>query len=68
MKRQAGNSLIKVLAAIAIAGLAATWAVGQVRTEQAARSDKLEVARMTNKMTTVFMGRFLVDMQEEASL
>lgn len=57
-----------MLAAIATVGLAATWAVGQVRDGQAARADKLEVARLTDKMTTVCIGRFLIDMPEEARL
>jgi len=53
------NRLAKLLAGIAVAGLAGTWAVGAVR-------DKSEVARMTEKMKTVCVGRFLVDMPEEA--
>ncbi|MEN3274645.1 MAG: hypothetical protein V7631_435 [Massilia sp.] len=68
MTRGLGSGLAKVLAAIATAGLAATWAVGQVRDEQAARADKLEVTRLTDKMTTVCIGRFLIDMPEEAGL
>ena len=55
------NMLAKLLAGIALAGLAGTWAVGAVR-------DKSEVARMTEKMKTVCVGRLLVDMPEEAQV
>lgn len=66
MKRWLQHGLAKVLAGLVIAGLTGAWAIGKVReTREAARQDKLEVTRMTNKMTTVCMGRFLVDMPEE---
>ena len=69
MKRWLQHGLAKLLAGIAIAGLTGTWAIGEVREKrEAERRDKLEVARMTKKMTTVCMGRFLVDMPDEARL
>jgi len=53
--------LALVLAGIAVACLAGTWAIGAVQ-------DKHEVARVTGKMKTVCVGRFLVDLPEEAKL
>jgi hypothetical protein len=45
------------------------WAIGEVREQRAtAQRDKDEVARMTQKMTTVCIGRFLVDMPDETQL
>lgn len=55
------HRLAKLLAGIVLAGLAGTWAIGAVR-------DKSEVARMTEKMKTVCVGRFLVDLPEEAEV
>jgi hypothetical protein len=69
VKRSLQNGLAKLLAGMLIAGLTGAWAIGEVREKrQAGRQDKLEVARMTNKMTTVCLGRFLVDMPDEARL
>lgn len=63
------HRLAKMLAAIVCAGLAATWAVGEVLdNNKVVRKDKHEVARMTEKMKTVCVGRFLVDMPEEAQV
>lgn len=55
------HRLAKLLAGIVIAGLAGTWAIGAVR-------DQSEVARMTEKMKTVCVGRFLLDLPEEAEV
>jgi hypothetical protein len=60
--------IAKLLVAVTIAGISATWAVGQVRNEQTARRDRDDVARMTNGMKTVCIGRFLVDLPDEARL
>lgn len=69
MKRWAQNRLAKLLAGIVIAGAAATWAVGEVVDEhETARRDIHEVARMTEKMKTVCVGRFLIDLPEEAQV
>jgi hypothetical protein len=63
------NGLAKLLAGVVIVGLTAAWAIGQVREKRdAERRDKHEVARMTNEMKTVCIGRFLVDLPEEARL
>jgi len=59
MKQNLQSTLIRALAVLVIAGLAGTWAVGAVR-------DKQEVAKMTEKMKTVCVGRFLIDLPEEA--
>lgn len=61
MKLWSRNTLAVLLAGIAAAALATTLAVGAVQ-------DKHEVARMTNKMRTVCIGRFLVDLPEEAQV
>jgi len=58
-----------MLAGALCAGMAATWAVGKVldkRDED--RRDQFEVARMTDKMKTVCVGRFLIDVPEEAQV
>jgi hypothetical protein len=59
MKRTFQNKRVRILAILLVAGLAGTWAVGAVR-------DKHEVAKMTDKMKTVCVGRFLIDMPGEA--
>lgn len=68
--RSSGQSrLAKMLAGVLFAGMAATWAVGEVLdTHEMARRDEHEVARMTQKMKPVCVGRFLIDMPEEAQV
>lgn len=69
MKRWLRNGLAWVLAGMLIAGLTGAWTAGEVQeTRAAAQRGKDEVTRMTQKMTTVCMGRFLVDVPEEARL
>lgn len=55
------DRLAILLAGMVIAGLAGAWAAG-------AAQDKHEVTRMTEKMQTACVGRFLVDMPEEARI
>jgi hypothetical protein len=55
----------KLLAAVAIGSGAAAFAVGQVREAGTARWDQADVARMTQKMKTVCIGRFLIDLPKE---
>ena len=63
------NGLAKLLAGIVIVGLSGAWAIGEIREKRAtAQRDQQEVARMTKEMKTVCIGRFLVDMPEEARL
>jgi hypothetical protein len=63
------SGLAKLLAGIVIVGLTGAWAMGEVREKRAvARRDQLEVAGMTQKMKTICIGRFLIDMPEEAEL
>jgi hypothetical protein len=67
--RWTGNRLAKALAGIAIAGVAVAWAAGEVsHPHEMTLGDKHEVARMTEKMKTVCIGRFLVDMPQETRL
>jgi hypothetical protein len=61
VKRCLQSGLAKALAGIVIVGLAGTWALGAVR-------DKHEVARMTEQMKTVCVGRLLIDMPVEAQI
>lgn len=69
MKRWLRNGLARLLAGVIIAGMTGAWAIGEVREQRAAaQRDRDEVARMTQKMTTVCIGRFLVDMPEETRL
>lgn len=69
MKRWVPTRLAIMLAGILCAGLAATWAVGEVLDKhETVRRDKYEVARMTQQMKTECVGRFLIDMPEEAQV
>ena len=60
-RRYRWRELIVLLAALACAG---TWAASQVRSMR----DKSEVAKMTEKMNTVCVGRFLIDVPPQASI
>ena len=67
MRRLTRMRLLTMLAGAVCAGLAATWAVGEVLDQrQVARRDAQEVERMPQKMKTVCVGRFLFDMPNEA--
>lgn len=69
MNRWAKHRLAKVLAGLVIAGLAATWAVGKVLEQnEETHHARQEVGRMTEKIKTVCVGRFLIDMPEEAQV
>lgn len=69
MKRLVQNRLASVLAGIVCAALVATWAIAQALDKhETAQRDKQEVARMTDKMKTVCIGRFLIDMPAEAQV
>ena len=58
-----------MLAGALFAGLATTWAVGKVLDKRELdRQDQHKVARMTDKMKTVCVGRFLIDVPEEAQV
>lgn len=61
MKRSFWIGLAFAMAGVLIAGSARTW-------EARARQAKDEVSRMTNKMKTVCVGRFLIDIPEEAQV
>jgi len=69
MKSSSPTRLAMMIVAIAIAGLAATWAVGKVMSyyEQASKDSEAS-ARVTDKMKTVCVGRFLVDMPNNAQV
>jgi hypothetical protein len=60
MSRYFRSKSVRVLAAI-LAALAGAWAVGDVR-------DSNEVAKMTEKMKTVCVGRMLIDLPEVAQV
>ncbi|MFC5460687.1 T6SS immunity protein Tli4 family protein [Massilia niabensis] len=69
MKHWIHNKLAKVPAGIVIAALATAWALGAVLNEHGmARQDRHEVVRMTEKMKTVCVGRFLLDLPKEAQI
>lgn len=75
MKRVNWSRLVKMSGAIALV-VAAAVAAGQVCNAQmvrrekreTARRDQLEVARMTQQMRTICIGRFLIDLPEEANV
>ena len=63
------SRLAKKLAAALLAGLAATLAVGKVlHKREVDQQDLHQVARMTDTMKTVCVGRFLIDIPEEAHI
>jgi hypothetical protein len=68
VKRPIWKRLTKLVAAAAFGAVTATWAVGQLRERDVARRDQQEVGRMTKEMKTVCIGRFLIDVPEEARL
>lgn len=69
MKSWLRSRLARMLAGLLCAALAATWAVGEVLDRHdEVRRDQNEVARMTQNMKTVCVGRFLIDMPEDAQV
>ena len=68
MKRKVWNRATKLLGAVAFAAVAANVILGQVRQAEVERRDQAGVARMTQKMKTVCIGRFLIDMPDETRL
>jgi hypothetical protein len=61
MGKRGWQKLIVLVAALACAG---TWAAGQVRSMR----DRSEVAKMTEKMKTVCVGRLLIDVPAQAEI
>jgi hypothetical protein len=61
MKKRGWREFIVLLAALACAG---SWAASQVRSLR----DRSEVAQMTEKMKTVCVGRYLVDVPAQAEV
>lgn len=61
VRRRGWRELIVLLAALVCAG---SWAAGQVRSMR----DRSEVAKMTEKMRTVCVGRYLVDVPVQAEV
>lgn len=68
MNNWAQDRLARVLAGITCAGLMMTWAVGNVTDMDVAGRHQEEVARMTEKMKTVCVGRFLIDLPADARI
>ena len=60
-RKRGWRELIVLLAALACAG---TWAAGQVRSIR----DRSEVAKMTEKMKTICVGRYLIDVPSQADV
>lgn len=61
MGKRGWQKLIVLVATLACAG---TWAAGQVRSMR----DRSEVAKMTEKMKTVCIGRFLIDVPTQSEI
>jgi hypothetical protein len=61
MRKRGWRELVVLLAALACAG---TWAAGQVRSIR----DRTEVAKMTENMKTICVGRYLVDVPVQADI
>jgi hypothetical protein len=68
VKRPLWKRVAQLTIAAGFGLLAATWTVGQLSESEVARREQLEVARMTKELKTVCIGRFLIDMPEEARL
>lgn len=69
MKSLARSRPARLLAGALCAGFVATWAVGGVLDKrEESRQDQVELARMTDKLKTVCVGRFLIDVPEEAEI
>ncbi|MGX4640322.1 T6SS immunity protein Tli4 family protein [Massilia sp. SYSU DXS3249] len=68
MKRLIQPKLAKVLAAVTMTGVVATWAGAQIHDERQARQDRQQVSRVTAKMKTVCVGRFLIYLPDEAQV
>jgi len=62
------SGFAKLLAAVAIGSGVAAFAVGQVREAETARRDQADVTGMTQKMKTICIGRFLIDLPDETRL
>ncbi len=63
------GSLAKMLAGLLLAIVLASWALDKIHDRRETdRQDRQELARMTDKLKTVCVGRFLIDMPEEAQL
>jgi hypothetical protein len=57
-----------LLAGVVVAGMTIAWAAGEVKQRAVAQGDNDKVARMTQRMKTVCIGRFLIDMPDETRL
>jgi len=68
VRRWLQNRLAHLLAGLACAGLIMTLAIGNVLHGDSARGAQSEVARMTGKMKTVCVGRFLIDLPADAEV
>lgn len=68
MKKWIQDRLARVLAGITCAGLMMTWAVGNVMDSNVTARHQKEVAQMTQKMKTVCVGRFLIDLPADAQV
>lgn len=61
LRKHGWRELVLLLAALVCAG---TWAADEVRSMR----DRTEVAKMTEKMTTICVGRYLIDVPTDASV
>lgn len=68
MKRPIWQQVAKLVTVVVFVAMVGGWAVGQLREREVARHDQQEVARMTEGMKTVCLGRFLIDMPQQAQL
>lgn len=68
MMRTIVRRLAKAVSALAIVAVAAVVLTAVVRNWQTMQRDQQEVARLTKEMKTVCVGRFLIDMPQEAQL
>lgn len=67
MKSSGRSHVGKIIFAIAVASLAETWAIDTVMSNrEQTRKDSNAGARLTNRMKSVCVGRFLIDLPEDA--
>lgn len=68
MTRRFLHGLGTIVTLVIVAGMVGTWAGGELRDREIVLRDLQVVAGMTKEMSTVCIGRFLIDMPQEAQL
>ena len=62
------NRLVQIIPATAAFTLAGTWVIGRVNNSEHAHQDSEAIERLTKKMKTVCVGRFVIDLPASAQV